>query len=557
MPQFQNFRFQSRSRQIWVILLVGVLLLLSALPTIAQSTSSGNKVDGFPVVLDGETVLRIRQGVPGVVSAAERAAIISQRLNEIANDSSISVDAIQVQNQGAGMVIKAGEVVLFTIQELDADAHHQSPAALATEAVQSIQTAVSQYRDARSIRRIGLGLLLAIFSTLTLLLLLKLLQRGTNKLLVRVRAARQADRLNWRIQNLQLLGSDATSYLLSGLIRLVRLILTLSLLGFYIPFLLNQFPVTKPFGNRLLNRILSELQQVAEAIVNYLPSLFGLVIIGWITYYAIEFAKLVISELGRDNVYPWFYSEWIEPTIRLVAFLLIAIALIVASPYLPGFGSPGFQGVSIFLGALFTLGSSSAIANAVSGLILIYTRAFRIGDVVRIAQVTGIVLEKSLFVTRLVNFKQEVDTIPNASVLSQDVTNFSAIQRESGGHLVLHTTVTLGYDLPWRKVHEVLIKAATAAPHILPEPQPFVLQTSLNDYNVSYEVNVCTDSPHLMPVIYSALHQNIQDYCNEAEIEILSPAYTSLRDGNHSTIPPNYLPDDYVSPAFRIGNSNK
>jgi len=263
-------------------------------------------------------------------------------------------------------------------------------------------------------------------------------------------------------------------------------------------------------------------------------------------------ARLIIIELGHDDAYPWFYQEWVHPTIRLAIFLIIAVACVVAAPYLPGSNSPAFQGVSLFLGALLTLGSSSAIANAIAGVILIYTRAFRMGDLVEINNTMGQVEEKTLFVTRILTFKQEMITIPNSAVLGSNVTNFSAILRESNGHLLLHTTITLGYDVPWRKIHDVLVQAAESTIYILPEPHPFVLQTSLNDFNVAYELNAYTDHPEQMPVIYSALHQNIQDYCNQAGIEILSPTYASIRDGNHSTIPSNYLPADYTAPTFRM-----
>jgi small-conductance mechanosensitive channel len=196
------------------------------------------------------------------------------------------------------------------------------------------------------------------------------------------------------------------------------------------------------------------------------------------------------------------------------------------------------------------LGSSSAVSNALAGLILIYTRAFQIGDFIRINEIIGNVQDKSLFVTRVVTPKQETVTIPNASVLNSNVVNYSAICRESNGHLLLYTTITLGYDVPWRKIHEVLVEAAKATAHIVSTPEPFVLQTDLNDFNVSYQLNAYTSLPTKMPRIYSELHQNIQDKCNAADIEILSPHFSALRDGNHSTIPADYLPDDYTSPGF-------
>lgn len=197
-----------------------------------------------------------------------------------------------------------------------------------------------------------------------------------------------------------------------------------------------------------------------------------------------------------------------------------------------------FPGVSIFLGVLVSLGSSGAVANTVAGVILTYTRAFRIGDRVQITDTTGDIVGKTLFVTRVRTIKNVVITIPNATVLNSHVINFSAAESDNeSSPLILHTTITLGYDLPWRKVHEVLIRSALTTQYILPEPAPFVLQKSLDDFYVSYELNACTKQPGRMALIYSELHQNIQDNCIMAGIEILSPHYRAVRDGNPITIP--------------------
>ena len=245
-----------------------------------------------------------------------------------------------------------------------------------------------------------------------------------------------------------------------------------------------------------------------------------------------------------------FYPEWAIPTYQLVRILVIALALVLAFPYLPGSSSPAFQGVSIFIGLLFSLGSTSVVANIVSGVVLTYTRAFRVGDRVRIADTVGDVIEKGLLVTRMRTIKNVEITIPNGMVMGSHIINYSIVSQEHG--LILNTTVTLGYDIPWRLIHETLIKAAQATNGILAEPHPFVLQTGLDDFYVSYELNAYTNQPNIMAVIYSELHQNIQDFCNEAGIEILSPHYGALRDGNPSTIPSDYLPKDYQAPPFQI-----
>jgi small-conductance mechanosensitive channel len=274
------------------------------------------------------------------------------------------------------------------------------------------------------------------------------------------------------------------------------------------------------------------------------------------TYYIIRFVKLIFMEIERGDIsFPGFYREWAEPSYKLCLFLILALSVVVAFPYLPGSGSPTFQGVSLFVCFLLSLalGSTAAVANIVGGVILIYTRAFEVGDRVQIGDTIGDIVERTLLVTRIHTPKNVVVTIPNSAVLSSNVVNFSAALREpETPQLILHTTITLSYDVPWRKVHQVLREEALATEHILREPAPFILQTSLDDFYVSYELNAYTDHPLMMPKIYSQLHQNIQDKYNEMDIEILSPHYSAIRDGNQITIPANYLPKDYTAQSFRI-----
>lgn len=518
-------------------------------------TVVGNKVDGYPVLLDGQELFRVRAGVAGVATAEERAAILTQRIQAVVADSSITPDQVRAEVGETQSVVWAGDKLLFTVLPADEEVYGRPHPELAAMAADWIQQGIVTYRESRSLQRLVTNLAAIVVSTLVLVLFLRGLFFLCSRLLSRIQRLRENGTLALRFQSIQILGAGATSYLFRSLIQLLRMGLLLFALYLYVPFVLSQFPATQALGDSLLRDLADRLNAIAQAFVAYLPNLMMLGILAIVTYYVIEFAKQVIIELGRQDVYPWFYPEWVNPTIRLATFLIIAMAFVFAAPFMPGFGSPAFQGVSLFVGALLTLGSSSAVANALAGIILIYTRAFRIGDLIRIDTIIGDVQDKSLFVTRVLTPRQETVTIPNASVLNSNVTNFSAICREAGGYLVLQTTITLGYDVPWRKVHEVLIEAALATPNIQATPAPFVLQTGLNDFNVSYTLSAYTAAPNQMPLIYSALHQNIQDHCNAADIEILSPGYTALRDGNHSTIPADYLPEDYTAPAFGIKSS--
>ena len=281
------------------------------------------------------------------------------------------------------------------------------------------------------------------------------------------------------------------------------------------------------------------------------PKFSFIAVIVVVAYYVVKFVKFIFAEIAKETItLPGFYSEWAEPTYKIARFLILAFTLAVVFPYLPGSKSPAFQGVSIFLGLLLSLGSSSAVANVVAGIVLTYTRALKVGDRIQIGETVGDVTEKTLMVTRIRTIKNVDIAIPNAMVLNSHILNFSSSANAQG--LILHTSVTIGYDAPWRQIHQLLRDAADATSKILKDPKPFVLQTSLDDFYVSYQLNAYTDQSAVMTRTNSDLHQNIQDKFNEAGVEIMSPHYGAIRDGNQIAIPESYLPTNYEAPTFRI-----
>jgi small-conductance mechanosensitive channel len=353
------------------------------------------------------------------------------------------------------------------------------------------------------------------------------------------------------LKKIQLLSEDRIVELVGLSIKAAKFVASIVLLYFALTILFSFFDFSKTWAQTLIDYILGPLSSVIIAFVSYLPNLFAIIVIIFITRYVIKFIRFIFNEVERENVtIPEFPVEWAEPTFKIVRFLIIVFAVIVIFPYLPGSDSPIFRGISIFLGVLFSLGSTSAIANIVAGVVITYMRPFRIGDRVKIADTVGDVVEKTLLVTRVRTIKNVDITIPNSMVLGSHIINFSSSVKQKG--LILHTTVAIGYVVPWKKVHELLISAAEATDDILPEPKPFVLQTSLDDFYVSYELNAYTDKPNSMTITYSDLHQNIQDKFNEAGVEIMSPHYSSIRDGNQTSVPEDYLPKSYSAPPFKI-----
>ena len=335
----------------------------------------------------------------------------------------------------------------------------------------------------------------------------------------------------------------------------VKWLLYTLLVYILIPILLGIFPWTQHLADKLFGYVLFPLNVIINAFWNYLPNMITIIVIAIVFRYVLKFIHFIASEIENEKlVISGFYPDWANPTYHIIRILLLAFMLVVIFPYMPGSDSTIFRGVSVFMGFLFTFSSAGSLSNIIAGLVLTYMRLFKLGDRVKIGDITGDIIEKSLLVTRIRTIKNEIISIPNSTILNSSTVNYSSDAGENG--LILHTTVTIGYDVPWRDLHNALIDAALRTDLILQNPQPFVLQTSLDDFYISYQINAYTNEPNRQIVIYSNLHQNIQDVCNERGIEIMSPHYKSIRDGNMTAIPANYLSNDCEKPSFNI-NINK
>jgi small-conductance mechanosensitive channel len=416
-----------------------------------------------------------------------------------------------------------------------------------------VQPALTTIRTVHD--RPGLALLLemAVVVTATWLLLrsIRWVRAITDDLRHRIDQERGSKLRGLRFQKLQILSVEQETGLLRVLTKYARYLVDLVLILVYLTGVFSVFPQTRAVVVRILQSVLQVLGAGWQNFVSYLPNLVNLAVIAAVTYYSLRVLRFMFNEVGKATIsFPGFHPEWAIPTFQLVRVAAIALALVIAFPYLPGSSSPAFQGVSIFIGALLSLGSTSIVANIVSGVVLTYTRAFRVGDRVKIADTVGDVTEKALLVTRVRTIKNVEVTIPNSLVLQSHIINYSGMAEAQG--LILHLTVTLGYDIPWRKVHEALIDASKRTEGILAHPPPFVFQLALDDSWVQYELNAYTDKANEMHIIYSDLHQSVQDSCHEAGIEILSPRFSALRDGNRSTVPADKLPRDYQPPAFGV-----
>jgi len=300
--------------------------------------------------------------------------------------------------------------------------------------------------------------------------------------------------------------------------------------------LLMVFNWTLRFAARMITLFIAALDYVWSGFIGYLPNLITIIVIVVVTRYVIRIIGLVFEGIKSRRIYlKNFYPEWAETSFSLIKLMIYALTAVIIFPYLPGSSSPAFQGISIFVGVLVSLGSTTAVANIIAGIVLTFTRAFGVGDQVEVGGTRGRVIERSTFVTRIQTLKNVIVSIPNSMVLNNNIINYSKNVGQSG--LVVHTTITIGYDVPWQTVSNLLIAAASKTEGIVGQPEPFVLQTSLDDNYVSYEVNGWTRNPEELPRIYSNLHANILDEFHGHNVEITSPSFRANRDANASTIP--------------------
>ena len=517
----------------------------------AHIESLRNTAKGYPVIGAMKDTLFLIYSKIGASTPKERAINISRKIEKLYEDDFLKADSILVMKSENTFDIIYGEIIIMSISENDAIWYGKGMPELAQSFKETIKNSIVEAKNENSwlklIARIGLVLLVIGIAWA----MIWLIGKGYSKLLLFINSKKDKWLKNLSYKDYTFLTAEQELQVVLFLVKIFSWFVYAVLLYITLPIIFSIFPFSRDWADALFHLIWSPFKGVLIAIWEYLPNLFSILVIYFVMKYVIRFVRYIFHEIEAEKLkLSGFHADWAMPTYSIVKFLLYAFMFVLIFPYLPGSDSNIFKGVSVFIGVLFSLGSSSAIANMVAGLVITYMRPFKIGDRIKIGDVTGDVVEKTLLVTRIRTIKNEVITIPNSSVLNGNTTNYSSEAIEKG--LIIHTTVTIGYDVPWKDMHQALIDAALRTNLILDEPKPFVLQTSLEDFYVSYQINAYTREAGKQALIYSNLHQNIQDVCNERGIEILSPHYRAARDGNMTTIPADYLPNDYKSPSFNV-----
>lgn len=532
-----------------------VLFCLSCTTAYAQnppaSQTGGPAAPGKSVVFNNRTIFTV-QDIQGY-SAKERVRTITDRVTAIAENPAFDTGSIATVAYHQPMtLISIGTELIMVVFDDDSKAAGISREELAKRWSLTLKAAIDRYRQEHSVKWLITGGIKTVVATVVLIVVLLVLNRLYRKADKALKDWLGRKKMSIHLQSFELVKAERLGSLISGLLNSVRFIFIFIVVYSYFHNVLSSFPWTEAYASQILHFVVRPFQVIGEALWVQIPNLFFAAIIFLLAFYVVKLLEAMFREVEKGSVtFKGFHPEWARPTYKICRTLTAVVALIMAFPYIPGSGSPAFKGISIFLGILFSLGSTSFISNILAGYSLIYRRAFKVGDRVKIGDFMGDVMEMRLEVTHLKTIKNEEIVVPNSVINNSHVVNYSSLAGENG--LILHTKVTIGYDTPWRQIHALLLMAAERTPGLLKEPKPFILQTSLDDFYVSYELNAYTDNPHAMVQIYSDLHRNIQDAFNEYGVQIMSPNYR-FDPANPKTVPRDRW---YEAPAAPPGSDGE
>ncbi len=479
-----------------------------------------------PVVIDGIELFNVAGAAN--YPAKRRAREIAIRIVALAKNHTFDPSSLQAIEDEDITLIQAGDKLVMAVLKEDvlATGIALTRANLIAKEIylKNIVKAIQSYRNERTTEVLMSNSIQALLRTAILSLLLFVVYVVFKKLdqLLERRFKIKIETLE--AKSMRIVSSRQIWSGLQNCLRAARIFIFLFLVYLFLNFVFSLFPWTRHVGNILLGYLISPLIEIAYAVLDYLPNLFFLALLLILVRYILKLTHAFFSGIVQGHIkFAAFEAEWAWPTYRIARAITIMLALVVAYPYIPGSDSEAFKGISLLLGVLLSLGSTSLISNVIAGYTMTYRRAFRVGDWVKIGDNIGEITQIRVLMTHLRSIKNEEIVVPNSSILNAEIVNYSSLAKETG--LILHTEVGIGYEVPWRQVEAMLLTAAEQTSLLLRSPAPFILQKALGDFSVIYELNVACAEPAKMALIYSDLHRNIQDVFNEYNVQIMTPHY--------------------------------
>jgi len=515
-------------RRLAVVLACVALLLGAIAPAFGaddaadKAGATGSVGSVATVSVDGKTIFRVA-GV-SAFPARERARAVEGRIKAFAGQASRSVDEIMLLEEGDRSIISHGTTTLVILFEADARLEGVERPVLAQVITERIKQVVSDYRHERSTAYLGDKAVFTVLATMLLVVALWASRWLIRRLTIRLENRYKSSLRGLRIDSFEIIQQEHLWTLLRSATTALWGVLALLFLYTYLEEVLSQLPWTRGIARELVKLVVDPLETMGAAAFGYLPSLAFLVILFLLVRYLLKLTQFFFIGVSRGTVkLVGFEPEWAMPTYSLIRVAIVAFSLVIAFPYMPGSSSDAFKGISVFIGVLLSIGSSTIIGNTMAGYSLLYRGAFRIGDRVKIGANVGDIIAIRQQVTQLRTPKNEIIVIPNSMILNSEIVNFSTMARE--GQLLMHTSITIGYDTPWRQVEAMMLEAARRTDGLLTDPPPFVLENSLDDFYVAYELNACYKDADKAPALYAAVHRNILDVFNESGVQIMSPHF--------------------------------
>ena len=494
---------------------------------------------GSPVMVDGDTLFYLYTKKGGQ-TALQRAQEAGEIIEVVGKKIILDPDRVYIENTDIFSDIMYDTEVLVSFTDADAMWEGISRDSLVANRKQIVVDKFHQMKREYGIWRMVQNVLYCLLVLVAQFFLYRLTCWGFTKIEKRILRLKDTTLKAIKIQSYEILNTEKQVALLLVASRIVKYVVVILQLLISLPIIFSIFPSTKGFALQLLDYFLIPIKKIAFGVIGYIPNLISIVVIWYVTHSLVRLARYIALEVERGNLkLKSFFPEWAMPTFNIVRFLLYTFMIAMIYNYLPGSDSGVFQGISVFVGLIISLGSSTLIANLMAGLVITFMRPFRVGDRIKLNDTMGDIIEKTPLVTRVKTPKNEIVTVPNSFVMSSLTTNYSSSAREYG--LIIHSDVTFGYEVPWEQVYEIMTRAALATQYIEAEPRPFVLQTKLDDWYVVYQVNAYTLHPEKMALIYSELHANIQDIFHKAGIEVMSPHFMGVRQNDQVIMPDEFL----------------
>lgn len=501
----------------------------------ARIDSLRSILPGAPLIVEGDTLF-ILYNRRGGITPEFRVEDLREKIIDIGTSLTFFTDSIYIFEGEFTTDIMAGDALLMSVTDNDGMWQNQTRQELAAEYRTIIEAKIQELHAEYGLKRKLIGVLYVVGSMFVLGLLIwatnyayrRWRYRLLRKLLRRTRPL--------AIKDYEVLNLHRQGILFLTCFNVLRYLIILLLLFIFVPMFFAAFPETKSFTYTIFGYLWNPFVSILKSVLSFLPKFFQIIVIIFCFRYLVKGLHYLMNEIGSGRLkVNGFYADWAQPTYLILRVLCYSFMIVMIWPLLPSSDSQVFQGVSVFIGVIISLGSSSIIGNVMAGMVMTYMRPFHVGDFIKYGDMEGFVIEKSVLVTRIRTRKNDVVTIPNSNLMTSQTTNYTFSAHNYG--VIVHTKVTIGYDMQWQLIRDLLLDAASKTSHLQKKPEPFVRITALDDFYVEYEINAYTRKSEMLSDIYSELHQNILDSFHSNGVEIMSPHIFAHRNDLPVQIP--------------------